>query len=98
VKVRFEVIPDEGDRYRVTADGRDFLAWERAADEGEDRSITAFVRVRRAVDVYELAWLAVKRKGLFTGPLHEFEKANDVEAIGFGEEEPDPSQSAATAD
>lgn len=98
MRVRFEVTPDKGDPYKVVADGRDFLTWERGAPDEEDRSITGFARARRAVDIYELAHAAAARQGLFKGTLREFEAAHDVDLTDLEDKEADPTRSAAKAD
>lgn len=74
--ITVDVAPDEGDPYSVTASSRDLLAWEKAQD---GRSAAKFETGQATLtDLYEVAWLASKRQGLFTGAHKRFEETTDV--------------------
>jgi hypothetical protein len=93
----FLVIPDDGDVWRVTAESRDILVWERTgrgnvfAELAESPSMTA---------MYHLAWLASRRLGHLNGSttLKQFEESYTIkpEAPDDGEvgESVDPTPAA----
>lgn len=88
----FKVTPDGGDTYTVESNTRDILRWERttkgaSASQLEEPTMAA---------LYKIAHLAATRTGDFSGSLKEFEESVDIQPVPS--EEPDPTQSGATAD
>jgi len=74
--ITIDVSPDDGDPYEVTAKTRDLLTWEKAQD---GRSAQKFETGNATLaDLYEVAWVASKRQGLFTGSQKKFEESVDV--------------------
>lgn len=87
----FEVRPDDGEPYRVTAHSRDILTWEKA---GKGRSLGELANNPSLGAFYGLAYFAARRQGLFTGTLAEFEQQVDLEPLDDEEDEeaPDPTR------
>jgi hypothetical protein len=91
------VTPDGGDPYKVTATSRDVLMWEKTT-KGE-KSFVDLINEPNLTDLYRVAHLACFRQGLFTGNYQAFEDSCEVTGTGdMEDEEPDPTQSAASAD
>jgi hypothetical protein len=91
----FLVIPDDGDVWRVTAESRDVLVWERTT-----RDRFASLENISMADLYHLAWLASRRLGHLNGSttLKQFEESYTIkpEAPDDGEvgEGVDPTPAA----
>lgn len=88
---KFMVIPDEGDKYEVTATTRDIAKWEKT---NKGATFGSFMRDMKMTDMYKLAYNSATRLGLFEGTLEEFEESCDLEVLE-DEEESDPTRSAA---
>lgn len=93
----FEVRPDDGEPYRVTAHSRDILTWEKA---GKGRSLGELAQNPSLGAFYGLAYFAARRQGLFTGTLAEFEQQVDLEPLDDEEDEeaPDPTRPGPSAE
>lgn len=94
----FEVRPDDGEPYRVTAHSRDILTWEKA---GKGRSLGELANNPSLGAFYGLAYFAARRQGLFTGTLAEFEQQVDLEPLDDDEgdeEAPDPTRPGPSAE
>lgn len=86
----FTVHPDGGEPFKVTAEWRDVVAWEKTT-RGQ-KSFRDLADRLFAEDLNKLAYIACRRQGLFTGTQAEFDKTVNLE-FEF-EEEPDPTQPA----
>jgi hypothetical protein len=96
---RFEVRPDDGEPYELAIEPRDVLAWERVTK----KSYSALMTNMNVVDMYRMAHLAARKRGLFVGELAEFEATVDVGFPGGRKEveeepEPDPTRRARSTD
>jgi hypothetical protein len=94
----FTITPDGKEPYYLTATSRDVLMWEKA---GKNRSFTALLTNRNFTDLYSLAHIASRRQGMFVGTLDEFEEQCDLKGGRDDkkeEGEPDPTQSAPSAE
>lgn len=68
---------DDGNDIEVTAGPRDQLAWEKSAG---NRALSQLLSGDyRIADLYSLAHAALKRQGLYSGTLKDFEESADVE-------------------
>lgn len=72
----FKVTPDGGETFEVKASTRDVLMWEKT---GRDRSLTGLTEKLHVADMYEIAYLAAKRQGLFDGARAEFEASVELD-------------------
>lgn len=82
----FEIIPDDGDPYRLEAGSRDVLMWEKA---GKGRSFGQFGsgESMRMEHLYGLAYFAARRQGLFTGSLAEWEQSVELRPVKDDDDE-----------
>src|SRR5690606_19493834 len=82
----FEIIPDDGDPYRLEAGSRDVLMWEKA---GKGRSFGQFGsgESMRMEHLYGLAYYAARRQGLFTGSLAEWEQSVELRPVKDDEDD-----------
>jgi hypothetical protein len=95
--ITLKVTPDGGESYEVTATSRDVLVWEKTTKG--NKSFVDLVQSPNLVDLFKVAHIASWRQGLFTGNFQEFEATCEVEgADEEADEEPDPTQSAASAE
>ena len=94
--ITLKVTPDNGEAYQVTATSRDVLTWEKTTKG--NKSFLTLITEPNLIDFYKLAHLASWRQGLFTGTFQEFEAQCEVtaEMEEEADEEPDPTQSAAS--
>lgn len=77
MKFHMTVRFDDGREVEVTAGPRDQLAWEKAA---QNRAVSQLLTgAYRMTDLYSLAHAAMKRQGLFSGTLKDFEDSVDIE-------------------
>ncbi|MDG4790372.1 hypothetical protein O7626_31385 [Micromonospora sp. WMMD1102] len=76
----FQVTPDNGEPYKVTAGSRDILHWEKTT---KGKSVGALSEPENFLmtDMFKLAWIAARRASLFAGRLDEFEAAHEVELV-----------------
>lgn len=88
----FEIAPDDGETYEVEAITRDILKWERTTKGASASQLSE----PSMATLYKLAWIASQRTGQFAGTLKDFEDSVDLGTRTA--EEPDPTQSGATAD
>jgi hypothetical protein len=91
--ISFKVTPENGEPYRVTATARDVLTWEKTS---KGKSFTALMSDPHLADLYRIAHLASWRQQLFTGSLPDFESTCEIDMED--DEEPDPTQSAPSAE
>lgn len=89
--ITLKVSPDGLPAYSVEVVPRDILNWERT---GTGRSMAGLVTNMRMTDLYDLAYFAAKRLGLFAGTPGEMQSTCDVEIDGEAPE-PDPTHPAA---
>lgn len=80
--------PDDGDPIALHIDMRDVYRWEMRS-KGK-KSMPDLERTS-ATDLYELAYLAAKRKGQFDGSLAEFVDLYAIDKVD-DEPAPDPTQ------
>lgn len=98
-----QVTPDDGEPYELKVTSRDALIWERTAKK-QPASILAYLSYPSMTEAYRLAHIVAKREQRFTGKLSEFEEQHQIEIKttldgSFEQDpEPDPTQSAASAD
>lgn len=96
----FKVRPDGGEEFEVKATTRDVLRWEKGG-KPNSRSMTLMQEEQRLGDLYEIAFYAAKREGLFDGKLSDFETTCDLDLKGVTDgsepdDEVDPTQSEAS--
>ncbi len=91
----FTLIPDEGDPFKVQAQMRDVLVWEKT---GRDRAMENLGSPMRASDMYELAFIAAKRTGAIrpTVSREDFEATHELELEGLEVEVVDPTHREAS--
>jgi hypothetical protein len=92
------VTPDDGEKYELKVTSRDALMWERSGRDNP--SILDYLQRPSMSEAYRLGHIVAKRTQQFMGTLKEFEQSNDL-VIGMGidtDDEPDPTESAASAD
>lgn len=96
--ITLTITPDNGEPYKVTATSRDVFAWEKTT--GSKKSFVDLINEPTMVDLYRVAHLACWRQGLFTGNQAEFEATCEVTGgvDDVEDEEPDPTQPAASAE
>lgn len=95
--ITLKVTPDNAEPYTVTATARDILTWEKTTKG--DRSFVDLMNEPTLVDFYRVAHIASWRQGLTTAKnLQEFEATCEVAGGLEEDDEPDPTQSAASAD
>lgn len=81
----FEIRPDDGAPYTVTADSRDVVMWEKTTPG------RCFANLREAAmsDFYGIAFVASKRLGLWDGDRKAFDASVALDIVE--DEEPDPT-------
>lgn len=85
----FTVRPDGLDEFEAKATSRDVVKWEAG---GKGRSVTKLTENLHMGDLYDLAFVACQRQGLFDGDIREFRDSVDLD---FQEdEEADPTRPA----
>lgn len=88
---------DDSEPLILKIEARDALLWEKTAKGNP--SILDYLRAPTMVELYRLAHIAMKRQQQYAGSLDEFADAYDVNVYQEDQEdEPDPTQSAASAD
>jgi len=87
-RIRFvsDVIPDDGAEFRVVAGPRDVAHWERT---GKGRSLGKLESDPSITALFEIAWTACTRQGLWSGPLTEFLDRCEVHPINEAQEAAD---------
>jgi hypothetical protein len=80
----FDVTPDEGELYRVTATSRDVVHWERT---GKGRSLAQIGENARMTDLVDIAYIASVRHRLYEGKAEDFRASVDVEVIDTTEDD-----------
>lgn len=89
--ITFTLVPDHGDPLEVTAGTRDVYVWEKTS---KGKTFAAAMGSPAIVDLYEIAWHAARRQGLFTGGLENFVATYELETEGEQESGPfDPAAS-----
>lgn len=99
------ITPDDGEPFELKVTSRDALIWERTS-KTKPASILAYLSYPSMTEAYRLAHIVAKREGRFDGSLSDFEQAHLIKidtTLEFGpgdgqDPEPDPTQSAASAD
>lgn len=82
--IKFDIVPESGESFRVEALSRDVLAWERRHRDN------SFARLRdnlTMVAQYQLAHIAARRTGQFDGDLAAFESTCDLMPVPDEESE-----------
>lgn len=80
--------PDHGEPFEVTAGTRDIYTWEKTS---KGKTFSQLQEDPSVVDMYEIAWHAARRQGLFTGPLADFVATYELEQEDSdGDEKPVP--------
>lgn len=87
--IEFTVVPDNGDQYQLTAGSRDIVLWEKAHRGASFSQIKDNLTMTA---LYQIAHVAARRQGTFTGTLDEFEQQNEL--VFTDSDEPDPTQPA----
>lgn len=83
----FTVKPDGGEEFTATATSRDVVKWEQG---GKGRSVGRLSENPSMSDMYDLAFVACGRLGLYDGDIREFRASVD---LGFEEgEASDPTR------
>lgn len=72
----FTVLPDNGKEYEVTATSRDVRAWEK---KHRDNSLMKLTQDLKLDDLYQVAYIASVRQGLYSGSQADFEASVDLE-------------------
>jgi hypothetical protein len=88
-----KVVPDNGEPFEVESQTRDILKWEKTTKGASAHQL----REASFEALYKIAWIVAQRTGQFPGTLREFEETVDLDILG-GEDEPDPTQSAAPSE
>jgi hypothetical protein len=91
---RVKVIPEDGEPYEVKTTTRDIAQWER---RNKGASFAGLQADMHMTDLYKVTHLAAVRQGQFTGSLNDFENMVDLDILD-SEDEPDPTQSEASAE
>lgn len=93
-----KITPDDGEPYELKVTARDALLWERTGKDNP--SILAYLSYPSMIEAYRLAHIVAKREQRFDGSLKEFEASHELALVTMmsADEEPDPTQSAASAD
>jgi hypothetical protein len=78
----------------VIADSRDVLVWERAARNGEARSVTQLLASPSMSASYSLAYVAAKRQEVIPAGLSPREFDRDYVLMFGAQSAPDPTQPA----
>ena len=73
--LRVRVLPDGGEPFEVEVTSRDMLRWEMG---GRDRSYVRLMEQQDIEPMYELAWIAADRMGLYRGSLAAFQSTCDI--------------------
>lgn len=71
------VRPDDGEPYDLDVTSRDILSWEQSG-RGRKLGSLADAQNLSIVDIYDLAFRAADRRGLFTGDIRDFTATCDV--------------------
>lgn len=83
----FEVKPDNGNNFRVTATARDVLLWER---NNKGASMVQLQQDMHMGDLYSIAYYAAKRQRLYDGTLKDFEESCDVDILDPEDDDANP--------
>lgn len=75
-KMKFALVPDNGDSFDVVVDSRDILEWEETT---KNANIATLAEKPSLVSFYKLAYLASVRLGKFDGTLEQFKKGYAIE-------------------
>lgn len=84
ISFKFVVHPDGGEPYEVVATSRDLSAWERIPGGGRVTGNVGDELKMSHLD--EIAHLAARRQGRFSGSLNEFREQCDLDFKGQGDE------------
>lgn len=76
--IDFEVTPDAGEMYKVTATSRDVYVFEKT---NKGKSFAQIMNDVHMTDMYRLAHLAAKRQQMFDGTLDDFVGSVDITPI-----------------
>jgi hypothetical protein len=82
--IKFDIIPEGGETFRVEALSRDVLVWEKRSRDN------SFARLRDNLTMaaqYHLAHIAARRTGQFDGDLSTFEQTCDLMPVPDEESE-----------
>jgi hypothetical protein len=93
--IDFTVTPDGGTPFEVKATSRDIYMWEKT-DKTHRRNMRMLLTEMPMAELYPLAHIAARRKGLYTSDFEEFERTCDL-SFALEEDEPDPTQPAVSA-
>lgn len=85
-------MPDEGEVYEVVAKTRDIEFWERTH---RGRTVKTLTEQQSLTQLYEVAYVAAKRRGLCSGTYEDFRDSTDLEVVDGDDEGADPTPSAA---
>lgn len=91
--IEFTVAPDDAEKYKVTAESRDIVVWERT---GKGKSFASLMDDLRMTEMYRVAHIASRRQGLYDGTLPEFEAGVNLE-FDVDMDGPDPTPPGASA-
>lgn len=90
----FDITPDNGQPYRLTAGSRDVLSWEKA---GKGRSFRQLGQETTMAGLYGLAYFAARRQGHFGGSLAEWEESVELMPVR-DDDEPDDEEAGEGVD
>jgi hypothetical protein len=80
------VQPDDGDEFEVPVGTRDVYHWEKVS---RGKTFKGLMENMPMVDLYELAHLAARRQGMFTGTLADFVATCEIATVGEEQEDED---------
>lgn len=86
-----KLIPDHGEPVEIEAGTRDVYVWEKT---NHGKTFAEFTRDVAVVDLYEIAWHAARRQGVFTGNLKDFVETYEIETEVEEKEDEDDDDKA----
>lgn len=87
----FEVRPDAGEPFHVTAAARDVVVWEKTSRN--QMTLARLMEDLSMSELYRLCHIAARRQQLFTGTLQDLEETADLD-FEETDDNADPTQTA----
>jgi len=75
--IELTIKPDDVEPIKITATSRDILQWER---RGRDRAFSKLMETLTISDIFEIAWLSMRRQGFIdqSMTMRDFESTHEV--------------------